>query len=94
MHVFEVLRRPIVTEKTTEMLDQSKFTFEVAKGANKMQIREAVEKAFSVNVVDVNVIRVPGKTRRVGKRQVQTSAWRKGVVTLKPGQKIELFEGV
>ncbi|MDO8673404.1 MAG: 50S ribosomal protein L23 [Dehalococcoidia bacterium] len=94
MHVFEVLRRPIVTEKTTAMQTQNKYTFEVAKGANKVQIREAVEKAFSVNVITVAVSRVPGKTRRVGKRQVLTSAWRKGIVTLKPGQKIELFEGV
>ncbi|MBI2863471.1 MAG: 50S ribosomal protein L23, partial [Chloroflexi bacterium] len=85
---------PIVTEKSTGMLDQSKYTFEVAKGANKMQIREAVEKAFNVNVVDVAVSRMPSKTRRVGKRQVQTAAWRKGIVTLKTGQKIELFEGV
>ncbi len=93
MHVFEVLRRPVITEKNTLLREQNKFIFEVAKGANKMQIREAVERAFNVNVVDVNVSRVPGKTRRLGKRQVQTPAWRKAIVTLMPGQKIEVFEG-
>ena len=69
-------------------------TFEVAQGADKHRIKLAVEKAFKVNVVAVNVMTVPGKTRRVGRRQITSSPWRKAVVTLKAGQKIELFEGV
>ncbi|HUV52015.1 MAG TPA: 50S ribosomal protein L23 [Dehalococcoidia bacterium] len=94
MHVYEVLRRPVVTEKNTLLLAQSKYTFEVYKDANKRQIKEAVEKVFKVNVTSVNVIRVPGKMRRAGKRRGMTPAWKKAVVTLQPGQKIELFEGV
>jgi large subunit ribosomal protein L23 len=73
---------------------QGKYAFEIAREANKQQIRQAVEKAFKVNVLAVNVMTVPGKTRRVGRRQVLTQSWKKAIVTLKPGDKIEFFEGV
>lgn len=94
MHSYEVLRRPIVTEKNTELMAQNKYSFEVALGANKHQIKEAVEKAFKVKVAQVNVITVPAKERGFGRLRGQTSPWKKAVVTLKPGQKIEIFEGV
>ncbi len=94
MHLYEVLRRPVVTEKSTGLQEQQKYTFEVARNTNKRQVKAAVEKAFKVKVLDVNVMTVPGKTRRVGRRQILTPSWRKAVVTLKAGQKIELFEGV
>ena len=73
---------------------QGKYAFEVTGEANKPQIKQAVEKVFKVKVTAVNVVKVPGKTRRVGGRQVQTQPWKKAVVTLKPGDKIEFFEGV
>jgi large subunit ribosomal protein L23 len=94
MHSYEVLRRPVITEKNTMLVEQSKYTFEVAPQANKPQIKEAVEKAFKVKVTSVNVIHVPGKMRRAGRQRGMTSSWKKAVVTLEPGQKIELFEGV
>jgi large subunit ribosomal protein L23 len=94
MHVYEVLRRPVITEKNSMLSAQNKYAFEVRQDANKSQIREAVEKAFKVKVASVNVIRVPGKMRRAGRRRSMTSPWKKAVVTLEPGQKIELFEGV
>ena len=94
MHPYEVLRRPIITEKNTALQEQNKYVFEVAQEANKHQVKQAVEKAFKVNVVAVNMITVPGKTRRVGRRQVKTSPRKKAVATLKAGQKIEFFEGV
>lgn len=94
MHLYEVLRRPIISEKSTMLQQQDKYTFEVAVKASKQQVRQAVEKALKVRVVAVNVVTVPGKTRRIGRRQVRTSSWRKAVVTLRPGQKIEFFEGV
>ncbi|OGO00094.1 MAG: 50S ribosomal protein L23 [Chloroflexi bacterium RBG_13_52_14] len=94
MHVYEVLLRPVVTEKNTMLLAQGKYTFDVRQEANKPQIKEAVEKAFKVKVVSVNVINVPGKMRRGGRRRVMSPPWKKAVVTLEPGQKIELFEGV
>jgi len=94
MHLYEVLRRPIITEKNTILQAQNKYAFEVAQGAKKHQIKQAVEEAFKVKVMSVNLITVPGKTRRVGRRQVKTSPWKKAVVTLEAGQKIEFFEGV
>ncbi len=94
MHSYEVLQRPVITEKNTLLIEHNKYTFEVARSANKPQIKEAVEKAFKVKVVSVNVIHVPGKMRRAGRRRGMTSSWKKAVVTLEPGNKIELFEGV
>ncbi len=94
MHLYEVLRRPIITEKNTALQAQGKYAFEVAGEANKPQIKQAVEKAFKVKVTAVNVMIVHGKTRRVGRRQVLTRSWKKALVTLKPGDKIELFEGI
>ena len=94
MHLYEVLRRPLITEKNAALQAQGKYAFEVAKEANKPQIKQAVEKAFTVKVTAVNVITVPGKMRRVGRRQVLTQSWKKAVVSLKPGDKIEFFEGV
>jgi len=94
MHPYEVLRRPLITEKNTELQIQGKYAFEVAKEANKPQIKQAVEKAFSVIVTAVNVMNIHGEVRRVGRRQVLTRSWKKAIVTLQPGDKIELFEGV
>ena len=94
MHLYEVLRRPAITEKNTILQEQDKYAFEVAQGVNKLQVKQAVEEAFKVKVRSVNMITVPGKTRRVGRRQVKTPSWKKAVVTLEAGQKIEFFEGV
>jgi large subunit ribosomal protein L23 len=94
MHNYEVLRRPLITEKATLLQEGSKYSFEVASEATKPQVKEAVERAFNVKVTKVNVMTIPGKTRRMGKRQVTTSPWKKAVVSLKPGHKITFFEGV
>lgn len=94
MDSYQVLVRPVITEKNTLLNEQGKYVFEVAKAANKIQIRRAVEHIFKVGVVKVNVITVPGKERRVGRHIGKTRSWKKAVVTLQPGQRIELFEGV
>jgi large subunit ribosomal protein L23 len=94
MHLYEVLRRPLITEKSTVLQAQNKYAFEIADGANKPMIKQAVEKAFKVKVTGVNVVTMRGKTKRVGRRQVQTNPWKKAIVTLQPGDKIEFFEGV
>jgi len=94
VHLYEVLRRPLITEKNAMLQAQGKYVFEIAREANKQQIKQAVEKAFKVNVLAVNVMTVPGKRRRVGRQQVLTQSWKKAIVTLKPGDKIGLFEGV
>lgn len=94
MHLYEVLRRPVITEKNARLQAQGKYAFEVADKANKPQIKQAVEKAFNVKVTLVNVLIVHGKKRRMGKRVVLTPSWKKAIVTLQPGDNIGFFEGV
>jgi large subunit ribosomal protein L23 len=94
MHLYEVLRRPLITEKNTALQMLNKYAFEIADGANKMMIQQAVEKAFKVKVTGVNVITVRGKTKKMGRRTVHTNPWKKAIVTLRVGDKIEYFEGV
>jgi large subunit ribosomal protein L23 len=94
MESYEVLRRPIVTEKSTMQAEQRVYTFEVDGRANKLQVKEAVEKAFGIKVVSVNIINVPGKPRRWGRHVSHTPSWKKAIVKLAEGQRIEFFEGV
>jgi large subunit ribosomal protein L23 len=94
MHIYEVLRRPLVTEKSTVLQGLNKYAFEVADGSNKLMIKQAVEKAFKVTVTGVNVVTMRGKKKRMGRREVISLPWKKAIVTLKPGDKIEFFEGV
>ena len=94
MQLYEILKRPLITEKSTALQEQGKYAFEVNRGANKYEIKNAVEKAFKVTVMSVNVITVPGETHRVGRNKVFRQPWKKAVVTLKSGDKIQFFEGV
>ena len=94
MHLYEVLRRPLITEKATLLKEGNKYAFEVAKEATKPQIKEAVEKAFKVKVVKVNIITVSEKTKRMGRREVTSPSWKKAIVSLEPENKITFFEGV
>lgn len=95
MHPYEVLKRPIVTEKSLRLRDEfNQYVFEVDRRANKRQVKEAVELAFDVTVEDVRIVNVPGKTRRWGRKTVRTSPWKKAIVTLAEGDSIQLFEGV
>lgn len=96
MNVYEVLRRPILTEKTDYQRDNNQYVFEVAAKANKLQIKEAVETIFHVRVEAVNTMVFKPKQRRMGRRTVVTHhGWKRAVVTLAPGERIqEFFEGV
>jgi large subunit ribosomal protein L23 len=96
MHIYEVLRRPVVTEKSMTVVEEgNRYTFEVDMRANKLQVKEAVELAFDVTVTDVNVVVMPVKTSRRGKRvTIRKPKWKKAVVALAPGNSIQLFEGV
>jgi len=94
IHPYNVIVRPLITEKGTFLSELNKYAFEVAAGANKMQIKEAVELAFSVTVLKVNTMVMPGKQRRVGRSIGMTSEWKKAIVTLAEGDRIEFFEGV
>jgi len=93
MELYEILRRPLITEKNTLLGERNKYSFEVAMGATKPEIRDAVEKIFKVDVTAVNTSKVHGKTKRVGRSVGHTRSWKKAVVTLKPGQRIEVFGG-
>ena len=94
MHLYEVLRKPVITEKSTDLQSLNKYAFEVADNANKPQVKQAIENAFKVKVTGVNIITMPGKSRRMGRRIIQSPSWKKAIVTLQPGDKIEFFEGV
>jgi large subunit ribosomal protein L23 len=94
IHPYAVLLRPLVTEKSTVLTGLNKYVFEVDVRANKTQVREAVEIAFNVKVSEVNTMMMKGKPRRFGRKVVNRPDWKKAVVTLVPGDKIELFEGV
>lgn len=94
INVYEILRRPLITEKNTTLLEKNKYVFKVAARANKPQVKEAIEKSFKVNVVSINMMNVAGKMHRFGKGKGVSTDWKKAVVTLKPGDKIQLFEGV
>ena len=93
MEARDILIRPIVTEKSTALMEQGKYTFRVPLAATKIQIRQAVEQIFKVKVQAVNTMRYEGKLKRMGRTQERRSDWKKAVVTLKPGEAIELFEG-
>ncbi len=93
METRDILIRPIVTEKSTALMEQGKYTFRVPLAATKIQIRQAVEQIFKVKVQAVNTMRYEGKLKRMGRTQGRRSDWKKAVVTLKPGEAIELFEG-
>jgi large subunit ribosomal protein L23 len=94
IHPYDVIQQPLVTEKGAHLLAEDKYPFRVVSGANKVQIKQAVEKAFKVRVRAVNVMNVRGKKRRWGRKQTVGPSWKKAIVTLAPGDKIELFEGV
>jgi large subunit ribosomal protein L23 len=92
---YDIIRRPVITEKNTYLMERGKYTFQVAREANKIQIAHAVETAFpNVKVMAVNTALMPAKTRRRGRIVGQVPAWKKAVVTLREGDRIELFEGV
>jgi len=97
LHIYEVLKRPVVTEKSTYLSNELRqYVFEVDGRANKHQVKEAVETIFDVDVVDVNVMNVPAKRarRRNRRMDVRRPGWKKAIVTLAEGQRLELFEGV
>lgn len=95
MEVHQVIKKIVITEKsTTAREESSKYFFEVDRKANKVEISNAVEKLFKVKVADVCVINVLGKKKRMGRIVGQKSSWKKAIVTLAAGNRIEIAEGV
>ena len=96
MHIYDVLKRPVITEKSVDSADFSnKYVFEVDMRANKLAVKDAVENAFDVEVSNVHIMVMPVKTARRGRRvAIRRPKWKKAIVTLAPGNTIQLFEGV
>jgi large subunit ribosomal protein L23 len=91
--MFEVLRRPVFTEKSVELReDFNQVTFEVAMGANKVEIRKAVEALLEVEVLSVNTMIVRGKVKRVGRNSGKRPNWKKAIVTLAEGESIPALD--
>lgn len=92
---YEVIERPIVSEKSMKGAAAGKYAFRVSRKANKIEIRSAIEQHYKVKVKGVNTMMVKGKKRRIGRfPEGQTSDWKKAIVTLAPGERIEILEGV
>ncbi len=90
-----IIKRPLVTEKSTRQRDEeNKVVFEVSRDASKTEIKRAVEEVFKVKVLDVKTIILPGKVKRFGRFVGKTSPIKKAILKLRPGDKIEFFEGV
>jgi large subunit ribosomal protein L23 len=87
----DIIRRPLVNEKATRLLEENKYTFEVVPSASKPEIRAAIESLFSVKVAKVNTHILPAASRRVGKFAGKRSRYKRAIVTLAPGSKIDLF---
>jgi large subunit ribosomal protein L23 len=94
LHKFSILRKPVVTEKSTLLQEDNRYVFEVAPSATKHEIKDAVESAFGVSVRKVRTMNYRGKKKRFGPRYSQMKSWKKAIVTVSPGDSITLFEGV
>lgn len=90
----KIIRKPLVTEKSTRQKDENhQYFFEVDRGANKIEIQSAVEHLFKVKVVNVRTLNVLGKVKRLGRKFGKRPDWKKAIVTLKEGERIDFFEG-
>ncbi len=94
MNIHQVLLKPTITEKSTMLQESGRYTFQIAPKANKIQVKEAVEKNFNVTVLGVNITKLHGKRKRYGARVKKMSDTKKAVVTLKAGDRINLIEGL
>ena len=94
MNIHQVLVKPTVTEKSTILQESGKYTFQVAPRANKVEVKEAVEKSFDVTVIDVNITKIHGKRKRYGPRVSKQPDIKKAVITLKQGDRINIIEGL
>jgi large subunit ribosomal protein L23 len=95
MDIYHIIRKGLITEKSTSAKDENnKYIFEVDRRANKIEVATAVEKLFKVKVLDVHVMNILGKKKRVGRIMGEKRAWKKAIVTLAPGNRIEIHEGV
>ena len=94
MNPYDIVKRPLITEKTSiQKEDHNQMTFEVDRNANRVEIKRAIENVFNVNVATVRTMQVKGKTKRRGQIVGKRRNWKKAVVKLMPGERIDFFEG-
>jgi len=94
MDIRTLIKKPVITEKTTRLMEENKYCFLVDPKANKNQIRQAVEEIFKVKVVAVNTLNMLGKVKKMGRFSGRRPSWKRAIVTLEKGSRIEFFEGV
>ena len=92
MNANDILIKPVISEKTTELSEMNKYVFQIPMKANKLMVKQAVKELFGVQPDKINIIRVRGKRRRIRYQFGNTAAWKKAIVTLKDGDKIDIFE--
>ncbi len=93
-NAYDVLKKPMVSEKSIMLMEENKYSFIVDKNANKIEIKHAVEEAFGVKVLNVTTRTIRGKNKRMGRYEGITATTKRAVVTVKPGDKIEIFTGL
>ena len=93
--VYDVIIKPVISERSMDDAQENKYTFHVATDANKTQVKHALEEIFDIEIEKVNIMNIPGKKKRQGRTTGMTAAKKKAIVTLKPAsKKIEFFEGL
>ena len=92
MNANDILIKPVISEKTTELSEMNKYVFQIPMKANKLMVKQALKALFGVQPEKINIIRVRGKRRRIRYQFGNTAAWKKAIVTLKDGDKIDIFE--
>jgi large subunit ribosomal protein L23 len=91
---YKILLKPLVTEKATDLASSNKYCFKVAKSANKITVKKAIKDVYGYMRLNINIINMSGKAVRYGRISGRTKHWKKAIVTLKKGEKIEIYEGV
>ena len=94
LHLYDKILSPLVTEKTTNLSEQNKVVFKVPKKANKVNLKNNIEKIFKVNVTKINIINKQNRTKLTRGRKVKVSGYKKAIITLKKGQSIDLTSGI
>jgi len=94
IHLYDKILSPMVTEKSTSLLEQNKIVFKVPNGANKINLKKNIEKIFKVNVTKINIIKKQNRTKITRGKKVKVSGFKKAIITLKKGQSIDLTTGI
>ncbi|MDY6863544.1 MAG: 50S ribosomal protein L23 [Thermodesulfobacteriota bacterium] len=94
-NIYNIIKRPYITEKSNiQKEENNKISFKVYKDANKIEIKKSIERLFKVKILKVNIVKVKGKVKRVGRNEGKRPDWKKAIVTLREGDQVDFFEGI